>query len=86
MIPNIKEFAEYIIAIEDEKAWIFGVALANVTGLPMIIDRGYVKKHGTQRRYEGVKDINKIKGKRVVEIRIIESWQPEISNQNGDDI
>jgi len=77
MIPNIKEFAEYIIAIEHESAWMFGAGLASRTGLPLIIDRGYVKKHGTKRRYEGVEDINELKGKKVVEIRIVESWKPE---------
>ena len=63
MIPNLKKFAEIIIAREDETTWIFGSMLARATGLPLIYDRGYTKKHGTKRRYEGVKDIKKLFGK-----------------------
>ena len=84
MIPNILDFADFIVAIKVE-AWIFGSGLATRTELPLIIDRGYTKKHGTQRRYEGVKDIEKVRGKRVVEIRIIENWQPVISEESDTD-
>ncbi len=77
MIPNINKFAEYIITRDNEIAWLFGMLLAFETKLPLVVDRGKEKNYGARKRYEGIEDIKKLLGKRVVEIKIIENFKGE---------
>ena len=77
MVHNIKDFADFIIVDYDEPCLVFASLLAFQTKVPLILDRGKPKKYGMKKRYEGITDINKFKGKRCVVIKFDYDFQPK---------
>lgn len=58
--------ADFILGTGNDVAKCFAVLIGNKLNLPVITDRGYIKEHGGRRRFEGIKDLNKLIGKRCL--------------------